>query len=198
VLLVGEDLGTVPPEVPEAMKAHHVFGMYVAQYEARPDPQEALPPPPENCIASLNTHDMPPFAAYLKGKDIGDRQLFHLLGDLNPDKEREKRAAIVDALTQFLNDKGHLPADVNPAALLKASLAFLAAGRARAVLVNLEDLWLEEASQNMPGTRTEHPNWRRKARYGWEELLQRPEALQLLQAIDKAVSGHSATIAGRD
>jgi 4-alpha-glucanotransferase len=183
VLLVGEDLGTVPPEVPEAMKEHHVFGMYVAQYAARPDPQKALPTPPTTSIASLNTHDMPPFAAYVKGKDIEERQQFRLLGDLDPEKEREKRTAIVDAIARFLQIRDASGESSDQASLLRACLHFLATSPARTVLINLEDIWLEEASQNMPGTSAEHPNWRRKARYTFEELSQRPEVLEILQAV---------------
>ena len=36
--LVGEDLGTVPPEVDEAMKRHNVRGMYVASTRPSPTP----------------------------------------------------------------------------------------------------------------------------------------------------------------
>ena len=32
------------------------------------------------------------------------------------------------------------------------------------LLINLEDLWLEPAPQNVPGTWQERPNWQRKAR----------------------------------
>ncbi len=37
-LLVGENLGTVPPEVGPVMAEHGIDGMYVLQYDARPDP----------------------------------------------------------------------------------------------------------------------------------------------------------------
>src|SRR5262249_19677229 len=50
--LVGEDLGTVPPEVPESMARHGVHRMYVLQYAARPEAEAALPPPPEESVAS--------------------------------------------------------------------------------------------------------------------------------------------------
>jgi 4-alpha-glucanotransferase len=39
----------------------------------------------------------------------------------------------------------------------------LSASRARYVLVNLEDLWLEPEPQNVPGTSDERPNWKRRA-----------------------------------
>lgn len=72
-VVVGENLGTVPPEVDAGMKRHHLRQMYVVQYEVPPDPRRALRPPPAQCVASFNTHDMPPFQAFWQGKDIEDR-----------------------------------------------------------------------------------------------------------------------------
>jgi 4-alpha-glucanotransferase len=59
--VVGEDLGTVPDEVRAAMARHGIGRLHVAQYEADAAASGTLP---ENAIASLNTHDMPPFAAF--------------------------------------------------------------------------------------------------------------------------------------
>jgi 4-alpha-glucanotransferase len=39
------------------------------------------------------------------------------------------------------------------------------------VLVNMEDLWLEARPQNVPGTSSERPNWRRKARLTLEQIF---------------------------
>ena len=68
--------------------------------------------------------------------------------------------------------------------MLRACLAFLSMSQAWSVLVNLEDLWLEVESQNMPGTRDEHPNWRRKARYSFEEFCPLPLVLETLREIN--------------
>ena len=65
--IVGEDLGTVPREVNRSLKRHRVAGMFVGQYEFRPPPKSVLRPVPVNVVASLNTHDMPPFEAWLAG-----------------------------------------------------------------------------------------------------------------------------------
>jgi 4-alpha-glucanotransferase len=55
-------------------------------------------------------------------------------------------------------------------AVLWAWLRHIAASKAAVLLVNLEDLWLEAAPQNVPGTWEERPNWKRKARFTIEEL----------------------------
>jgi 4-alpha-glucanotransferase len=71
------------------------------------------------------------------------------------------------------------------AAVLRRLLDSLAASPARMLLVNLEDLWGESEPQNVPGTHTERPNWRRKARYTFEELSQRPEVVDALRRVDR-------------
>src|SRR5688572_5454747 len=69
-MLVGENLGTVPPKVNACMTRHDLRETYVLQYELRP---KVLRPPPRKSVASLNTHDMPTFEAFLRGLDIDDR-----------------------------------------------------------------------------------------------------------------------------
>jgi 4-alpha-glucanotransferase len=160
-VLVGEDLGTVPPEVRPAMRRHGLYRMYVAQYEAVTNHRRALRPIPANCIASLNTHDMSPFAAFWQGLD--------------------NREAVVT----FLRDNGWLKEPMaDTSAILRAFLAFLSASRAWGLLVNLEDLWLETRPQNIPGTSKEYPNWQRKAGYSFEAFCQMPQVIDTLKIID--------------
>ncbi len=61
-VVVGEDLGTVPPEVRRSMRRHGMAGMFVVQYEMKPDSRRPLRSAPLGSVAGLNTHDMPPFA----------------------------------------------------------------------------------------------------------------------------------------
>src|SRR5262249_45357338 len=71
--LVGENLATVPPAVNRSMKRHRIRQMYVIQSEQRLDSKDALRTPPAQCVASVNTHDMPTFAAPWEGLDLADR-----------------------------------------------------------------------------------------------------------------------------
>ncbi|HVV84690.1 MAG TPA: 4-alpha-glucanotransferase, partial [Kofleriaceae bacterium] len=50
----------------------------------------------------------------------------------------------------------------------------LAASPAHVVLVTVEDLWLEPAPQNVPGTSDERPNWRRPWSRTLDEVLADP------------------------
>ncbi|MBX9678803.1 MAG: 4-alpha-glucanotransferase [Gemmataceae bacterium] len=176
--LVGEDLGTVPPEVPEAMARHGVGRMYVIEYGLTADPKAALPPVPEGAVASVNTHDMPPFEAYRRGDDLRLRQELGLLGGANPEREAEQRQAMIDALTRFLAVAGYPVTGDDPNALLQSCLAFLASSPASVTLLNLEDLWRETKPQNTPSTGPERPNWRMRAKYSLEQMLALPEVLE--------------------
>ena len=65
--VIGEDLGTVPAEVRRSMRRHGLSGMFVVQYELRPNFRRPLRGAPPQSLACLNTHDMPPFAAFWRG-----------------------------------------------------------------------------------------------------------------------------------
>lgn len=182
--LIGENLGTVPGYVNEALSRHNVQKMYVVQYELEAHDPEVLPRVPVNVTASLNTHDMAPFGGFLEGTDIQDRRDIGLLSARDFDRERKAREKTRKDLEGFLRRSGRLEKDGSKKALLEACLAYLSASSARIVLVNMEDLWLELSSQNLPGTSTERPNWRRKARYGLEEILAMPEIAGLLRMVN--------------
>jgi len=155
--IVGENLGIVPPEVNAAMAKHDIRQMYVVQYEIMGDPEHpALPPPPENCVASLNTHDMPPFRAFLDGTDIDDRLDLGFVDEKNARKERSQRARMRAVLKAT---RGLTP-----------TLQFLSKSMANIVLVNVEDLWGETVPQNVPATSTERPNWRRRMRPSVDQI----------------------------
>jgi 4-alpha-glucanotransferase len=177
-VLVGENLGTVAPEITQAMERHGVLGMYVLQYELKPD-DPAIRVPPAACAASLNTHDMPPFAAFWEGHDA---EILAELGFFTAEQaaaEKGRRAALRSRLESELP-----PLERNVDGVLRRCLEHLAASPARLALVNLEDLWHETEPQNVPGTYRERPNWRRKARFTFEELVARPDIVALLSRVD--------------
>ena len=185
--LVGEDLGTVPPEVESALQRHAVSGMYVIQYEVRPDPMSPLRPVPPTTVASVNTHDMPPFAAFWTGIDLDDRQALGLLDEVSMTRERTARAEVKATLVTFLKQEQQVPAETDPddtAAVLAGIWRWLAGSSSRVLLLNVEDLWLETESQNTPNTSTERANWQRKLRHSLESITANPDYRRLLREID--------------
>jgi 4-alpha-glucanotransferase len=186
--IVGENLGTVPSYVNQALEAHNIQRMYVVQYEVQPDEAAPLRPVPRDVVASLNTHDMPPFASFWNEADIEDRIDLGILAENDAAPERASRARMRNGL-QGLAGKQDVE-QTGAAGALRGVLRELAAGEARMVLVNLEDLWLEEKPQNTPGTVDERPNWRRRARYDLNALKALPEVEGVLQEIDAIRKGN--------
>ncbi len=193
-IIVGEDLGTVPPEVRPAMRRHGLHQMYVLHYELYSP--ETLRPVPADSVANFGTHDMPPFASFWDGSDIETRLKVGILDKAGAKKERHTREKIKAALVAFLrngswlksegggDNGGEVTTQSHVIAVLRACLEFLSASRGRVVLVNLEDLWLETQSQNIPSTDREYPNWRLKARYDFETFCQMPQVTDTLRAIN--------------
>jgi 4-alpha-glucanotransferase len=183
--LVGENLGTVPTYVNTTMARHHLHRMYVVQYELTPASGGVLRPVPRDAVASLNTHDMPPFMAYWQGLDITDRLAQGLVTREEAQRERQRRQVLLRAMQNFLQQQGLLTeAATDVSAVLKACLAFLSASPGRIVLANLEDLWLETQPQNFPGTGDTRPNWQWKARYSLEAFRHRPQVLATLRTVN--------------
>lgn len=183
VQIVGENLGTVPDFVNQTMARRKIFGMHVGQFGVGADGERALGTTPTDVVASLNTHDTATFMGFWQGYDIDDRVDLGLLDIQQADHERSYRAAQRAALSAYLQRLGYLDAEDSPAAVLTGWLKFLAAQPADFLLINLEDLWLEPAPQNVPGTWQERPNWQRKARYALEDLAGLTESIDLLQTI---------------
>ncbi len=184
--IVGENLGTVPEVVNTAMRRSGILGMYVLQYECQPDRRPPLRPPEPHEAATLNTHDMPPFAAWWDGADIQWQLELGLITPGHAPTHVRQRDAMRQALLKYFRSTGALAADAtDQRQVLQAALVTLARSRAAVVLVNLEDLWLETQPQNTPGTFTERPNWRRKARHAFEQFTQSPEVRLLLEQLNR-------------
>lgn len=179
VEVIGEDLGTVPEVVRDLMDEHGLAGMHVALFETGD--------PPAGSLACLDTHDTATFRAFWEERDLPLRRELGLLDDEAVEREHEDREAWRDALRAHV-DGPDRPEPGDPEewrAVLEAVLDRLARSEAGVVLVNLEDLWGEVAPQNVPGTGAERPNWRRRAKKSFEELIEDEEILRLLEIVDQ-------------
>jgi 4-alpha-glucanotransferase len=182
-VIAGEDLGLVPPEVRPMMDKHNIRRLFVGQFELIADNRLGLIPGPS--VASLNTHDMFPFAAFWDESDISQRVHLKLIDEATARQELEKRRQVKRAVISVLQYKGLDDAfSQDTAATLRALLKLLAASPAETVLINLEDLWLETRPQNVPGT-LRPQNWSHKAQYSLEQIIQNPLINSILAEIDQ-------------
>jgi 4-alpha-glucanotransferase len=183
VPIVGENLGIVPPEVDHALESHGLLGTWVAfgsmdgARDGRP-----LDRPPSWALAAANTHDMPTFRGFVDGADLDVRFTLGLIDHDTLVDLQHARADDIVATEQRLRDAGwldgHEPAstrDEHVQTTFRALLRSIAASDAPIVLANLEDLWGEAEQQNVPGTSTEQPNWRRVTRVPVDRLDEEPE-----------------------
>jgi 4-alpha-glucanotransferase len=180
--VVGEDLGTVPEEVRPRMAREGMLRTWVFQFESTAE--LPLPPPPAQCLATLGTHDLPRFGAYLWGDDIADRQSQGLLSAADATDEwqnrEEWRQKLFDALglTDIGSDMGKLTA-----AALEGCLLGLAGSAAAITLVDLGDLWGERGQENIPGSGPGGSNWRRRSARTLDEIETDQWAHTLFQEI---------------
>jgi 4-alpha-glucanotransferase len=178
--LIGEDLGTVPPAVDEAMARHHVRGMYLAQFEAAggtpPDP------PTTTEVSMVGSHDTPTFAGWLRGDDIDERMAFGLLAaDAGP-IERADRARAVEALAAAVDGD-----PTSPGEFLTAALEWLGGSASPLVVTWLEDLWLEVRPVNVPGTASnDRPNWQRPMSRSLDRAMRDPVVNRRLECLHSA------------
>ncbi len=200
--VVGENLGTVPAEVTREMKKRGILGMYVLQYEILASGSKGFsgPGPEAKTVASLNTHDMSPYHGFFRDLDLEDFLDLGLFSAKETARGIETRRKAWQALASFVGVRagagppGAKPTEETLRRVLEKALEWLGGSRARACVVNLEDLWLETRPQNIPGTGPgtglERANWRRKARYSLEEMERMKEALRALRKLNRARAGH--------
>lgn len=209
--VVGEDLGTVPAEVRRAMDRDRMRKMWVLPFEFEEDPGDADPtlrPPPSNALATLNTHDLPTFAAYWRGVDLEEAAAAGHLAEEEAREERARRETLRGALegetgggievgsesSADTDEAGALgggePATEGPTgldSLLRRTLRLLADSAARIVVISLEDLWLETVPHNRPAGPPKG-NWRARARHRLEEVDGLEEVRDAIEALGRGES----------
>ena len=178
--VVGENLGTVPRDIFEALPRHRIWGMYLAMFQASDGPDVA--PPTSADMALVGSHDTPTFAGWLKGNDIADRVRYGLLSEADvPTVTRERTRAIrwlAARLGSTIED---------PHAFLSALLEWLGRSDSPLVVPWFEDLWLEDVAVNLPGTPSSaRPNWQRPMRRLLDEIFTDPEVDGLLRRLNRA------------
>jgi len=178
--VVGENLGTVPREIFEALPRHRIWGMYLAEFQASAGP--AVTPPTAADVALVGTHDTPTFAGWLAGTDIAERVRHGLLDERAIPEVRAERARAVGWLAARLDR-----AVEEPHALLARLLEWLGGSESPLVIPWLEDFWLEDQGVNLPGTPSSvRPNWQRPMRHLLDEIMLDPAVNLRLRQLHRA------------
>ena len=172
-VVIGEDLGTVLPEVTEGLERMNMLGSAVLWFTRDyDDPQAPFRAPddyPRNALASISTHDLPTAAGFLTGEQVRVRAR---LGQLAGPVEEERRVAEKDRaqLLTALRRAGLVTPENTDQEIVIAMHEFLARTPCRLVTASLYDVLGELDQPNLPGTMDEYPNWRLRLRAGLEQL----------------------------
>jgi 4-alpha-glucanotransferase len=157
-VVVGEDLGTIEPEVTETMHDRGVLSSAVLWFQRDWDSagHPFVPPrrwEPET-MASISTHDLPTVSGWLTAEHVRVRAELGLL-DRPADLEYADAMADREALIALLHGE-EVPTDD----LVVALHALLASASSRLVLTSPADVVAERRQPNLPGTIDQYPNWR--------------------------------------
>jgi 4-alpha-glucanotransferase len=186
VVVVGEDLGTVEPEVRETLSKFGILSYRLFYFEKRPDGEfRRHEEYPRQALVSSTTHDLPTLAGFWAGADIAARRTAGTIGETESADQTAQRAREKQKMLDLLFEQGLLAAELPRAAeaypdltgpLHHAVVGFLALTPSQLLAINQEDLTKELHQQNLPGTTWQYPNWGRKMRFTVEELRSNPEA----------------------
>ncbi len=185
-LVVGEDLGTVPEDVPPTMHAAGVLSSRVFYFEREGDAFRAAAEYEPMALATANTHDMPSLAGFWAGRDVDLKREVGLIGgDQAAEEQRRARVAERHAILERLAADGVLPAaeePASPAELRGAVHDFLCRTPSALVGFSLDDLVGEAEPVNLPGVPPDQfSSWTRKLATPIEALAADPDVRAALR-----------------
>jgi 4-alpha-glucanotransferase len=190
-VVVGEDLGTVEPEVTKALAAQRMLGCMVLWF-ARDEDDPGLPllAPrqwPQRAAASISTHDLPTAVGFLRGEHVRARAALGLLNDEAAEwaHAHAERAELVD----LLRAEGLLGGEENEDDIVVAMHALLARTPCQLLLASPYDVVGEVRQPNLPGTIDEYPNWRLPLSATLEELQRDPRVPRTAEVLTAGVAG---------
>jgi 4-alpha-glucanotransferase len=144
-IVIGEDLGTVPPGVRQELRRRRILSTRLALFErGRPDRY------PRRAFAAVTTHDLPTISGIWSGADVRDQAAAGISADADANEQLRRQLsrvaglgpeAVVDDVTLALH-------------------ARLAASPSMLVAATLEDALGVQERPNLPGTvGDQRANW---------------------------------------
>jgi len=175
-VVIGEDLGTVPEGFRDDLARWGLWSYRVMMFERDHygDFLDAACYPPKTLV-TFATHDLASYEGWRRGLDLDVKEGI----GLNPGETREGRREAVVRLEAALRRQSIGRVD------FAGVVAFLSRTPSRILAIMIEDVLGLTDQVNIPGTITEHPNWRRKLPLTLEELRQAKNIEALLVALEE-------------
>lgn len=184
--VIGEDLGIVPDEIRTKLQQFNIYSnqlfYFTRQYDRIVSPELHQ----GHSLMMLANHDVPPLAAWWLSDDLHLQHSLGLITTLQLEAAEVSRDCDIQQLVKRWRSLGLL-SDVSETvafeAILPAWLSDSASSAAELFSVQLCDLLSETVSNNIPGTSTEYPNWRRRYSMTVSEISRSPLIDKLLSKI---------------
>jgi len=168
-LVIGEDLGTVPPGVRRELRRRGMLSTRLVLFERTPPERY-----PRQVFAAVTTHDLPTIAGAWSGRDLDD----------------QARSGVTPGVVGLGQLRGRLvrASGLPPVApvdeVVDAIHRRLARSPSMLVAATLEDALRVEARPNMPGTvSSQRDNWSVSLPQPVEQLVRDPGVLRLVDAL---------------
>jgi len=184
-VVIGEDLGTVPPGFRARLRRAGIAGMDVMWFERTRLTFKKPTRWRHDAVAMTTTHDLPTVAGWWSGEDIRTRRALGLGAAGEEDERKQDRARLWRAFAAAGTAQGAPPPIDQPAIAVDAALGYVAQSPSPLMLTPLEDLLGLAAQPNLPGTIDEHPNWRRRLAPAAKDLFDVPQ----VQARARIIAG---------
>jgi 4-alpha-glucanotransferase len=184
-IVIGEDLGTVPPSFRARCRDAGIAGMDVLWFQRE---RERFLAPNEwraDAVGMTTTHDLPTVAGWWRGADLELRRGIGTVEESEIAQRPAERMALWQAFTDADVATGTPPPADDTDPVVDAATEFVAQAPGPLAIVPLEDIMGAVEQPNLPGTTDQHPNWRRRFHLPVDEMLRHPAAekrLGLLKA----------------
>ena len=176
-LVIGEDLGTVPPGTQARLARHGILSSRVLYFEREGAGFRPARAWSKRALATANTHDLVPLAGFAAGADLVLRRRARAIPSQRALRRAlTERAASARALEDRLIADGLLRCrEPSPFELAVAVSGFLSRTPCPLVALSLDDAVGESVPVNLPGVGPEaHPSWTRRMSVPLERLSVHP------------------------
>jgi 4-alpha-glucanotransferase len=172
--VVGEDLGTVEPEVRAELAFRRLLSYRVLWFEK--GPPETYP---KDALATATTHDLPTIAGLWSGSDLKVQQRLDLApNEAGTNTMRRSLAKLT---------RSSLRAGVD--GVIHETYTALARAPSLLITPTLDDALSAEARPNMPGTIDEYPSWRIPLPQTLEQITKDPRPRRIAKAMRRRSLG---------
>lgn len=156
--VIGEDLGTLEPWVQEYLKEKGILGTSIMWFEKEGEKPKDPINYRQEALVTVNTHDIPPAAGYLRQEHVDLRARLGILATAVEEVRAEAELEIRQ-FTELMQEKGIVGATPNEEEMIAGLYKLICTSPALILGVSLTDAVGERRAQNQPGTYKEYDNW---------------------------------------